>query len=250
MYLMKKTLKKGTHGFQDFIPINHPNFQHRVRTISMEEFLRRAVVPSPSEPKVQTTTVGGTAPWIHVQDEHLRETIFRTSKECTLRKIADDSCFFIYDFLNQHGYNTTFDQNSCLVFDKDLYESGGSSNSTIQQISSTVAKDRISSICGERPLVFWRKEFDDPMVLHFPADGTDGPHGSGYGRLMLHFYNSMVATDPAVDNFFKRTVRDLIHYHDEVYCMAGKIIHEVKRLGAGSYSSMHIRRGDLQFKGK
>jgi hypothetical protein len=37
-----------------------------------------------------------------------------------------------------------------------------------------------------------------------------------------------------------------LHYKDEIYCAAGKIVHELQK--QGEFSSLHIRRGDLQFK--
>jgi hypothetical protein len=57
----------------------------------------------------------------------------------------------------------------------------------------------------------------------------------------------------------KRFVRDFIHYHDNLYCAAGKIIQslqeegkqlgfEVDEEGAGGYSALHVRRGDFQYK--
>jgi len=66
-------------------------------------------------------------------------------------------------------------------------------------------------------------------------------------------------TDPAIDNYMKRLIRDFIHYHDNLYCTAGKIIQSLQEdgkkrgfqiddEGSGGYSTLHIRRGDLQFK--
>jgi hypothetical protein len=61
-----------------------------------------------------------------------------------------------------------------------------------------------------------------------------------------HFYAFTYFTDIAVDNYYKRFVRDFLHYKDEIYCAAGKIVHELQK--QGEFSSLHIRRGDLQFK--
>lgn len=54
-------------------------------------------------------------------------------------------------------------------------------------------------------------------------------------------------------------MRDFLHYHDNIYCAAGKIVKAlqlegtkrgfaVDDEGAGAYSAMHIRRGDFQYK--
>lgn len=91
---------------------------------------------------------------------------------------------------------------------------------------------------------------------------------------MTHFYGFLHFTDPSIGNYYKRFVRDYLHYNDVIYCAAGKIVKalqaegEAKQRqqeqqqqhtstihpsyddddGSGGYSSMHIRRGDFQYK--
>ncbi len=76
-------------------------------------------------------------------------------------------------------------------------------------------------------------------------------------RLLNHFYTAMYFTDPAENNYYKRLIRDFIHYKDEIFCAASKIINlireegnqfgfEVDDEGAGGCSALYIRRGDLQ----
>lgn len=66
-------------------------------------------------------------------------------------------------------------------------------------------------------------------------------------------------TDPAIGNNYKRFVRDFLHYNDQIYCAAGKIVKalqaEAKERGfttddegGGGYSAIHVRRGELQYK--
>ena len=73
-------------------------------------------------------------------------------------------------------------------------------------------------------------------------------------RILAHFYGYMLFTDTATDNYYKRFVRDFLHYHDEIYCAAGKIVHSLQEEGTkrgfsldaesgGGFSSMH---GKLQ----
>jgi hypothetical protein len=77
--------------------------------------------------------------------------------------------------------------------------------------------------------------------------------------LLAHFYNFVFFTDPAIDNYYKRFVRDFLHYHDTIYCAAGKIVKALQleatqrgfstdENGGGGFSAMHIRRGDFQYK--
>jgi len=93
----------------------------------------------------------------------------------------------------------------------------------------------------------------EPPILHFHTSETDDY------RILNHFYSVIHFTDPAIDNYYKRFVRDFIHYHENIFCAAGKVVQllqdegrqrgfEVDEEGAGGYSAWHVRRGDLQYK--
>jgi hypothetical protein len=58
---------------------------------------------------------------------------------------------------------------------------------------------------------------------------------------------------------FNPPYRDFLHYNDEIFCAAGKIVRSlqlealergfaVDEEGGGGYSSLHVRHGDLQYK--
>lgn len=92
----------------------------------------------------------------------------------------------------------------------------------------------------------------DAPLIHFQASHRDY-------RLLNHFYGFLLFTNPQIDHFYKRFVRDFLHYKDEVFCAAGKIVlalqeeskkrgFELDEEGGGGYSSFHVRRGDLQYK--
>jgi hypothetical protein len=77
--------------------------------------------------------------------------------------------------------------------------------------------------------------------------------------MLYHFYAAIIFTDSAIDNYFKRFVRDFMRYNDKIYCAAGKVVRSLQQEGmamgfkndeegVGSYSSLHVRRGELQFK--
>ena len=100
--------------------------------------------------------------------------------------------------------------------------------------------------------MYYTKDLSDPIVLHF--DTFEQKH-----RLLAHFYSFVIFTDAATDNYFKRFVRDFLHYNDKIYCAAGKIVRSlqieavergfsVDDEGGGGYSSLHVRRDDLQYK--
>ena len=77
--------------------------------------------------------------------------------------------------------------------------------------------------------------------------------------MLGHFYGFIHFTNPKIDNFYKRFVRDFLHYQDSIFCAAGKIVNALQKEskergfkldleGGGGYSSLHVRRGDFQFK--
>lgn len=104
----------------------------------------------------------------------------------------------------------------------------------------------------ERGQMYFGKWMDS-NVLHFRTSDIDN------FRILNHFYTTIYFTNPSIDNYYKRFVRDFVHYNDNVFCAAGKIIQllqdegkergfGVDEEGAGGYSALHVRRGDLQYK--
>ena len=57
-----------------------------------------------------------------------------------------------------------------------------------------------------------------------------------------------------MQSFYKRFVRDYMRYRDEIQCLGHSLIMAVREdarksgIVSGDYYSMHIRRGDLQYK--
>ena len=106
------------------------------------------------------------------------------------------------------------------------------------------------SCMKERKRWYWTKEIQKNPLIHFRA-------GDKEWRLLTHFYGFFHFTNPAVENYYKRFVRDFLHYHDTIFCAAGKIIKAVQAEGiergfsvddegSGGFSALHIRRGEFQ----
>jgi len=134
-------------------------------------------------------------------------------------------------------------KDSCVVFDVDAYE-----GKDLTFENKGIVKKR----CGERVPLYWNKEMQAPVLLHFRASEKDY-------RLLAHYYGIIYFTDPVIENYYRRFVRDFLHYHDTIYCAAGKIVKAVQAEGekrgfsvdaegAGGFSTLHVRRGDLQYK--
>ena len=49
--------------------------------------------------------------------------------------------------------------------------------------------------------------------------------------MLSHFYGFLLFTNPVIDNYFKRFVRDFLHYTDSIYCAAGKIVNALQEEG-------------------
>jgi hypothetical protein len=61
-------------------------------------------------------------------------------------------------------------------------------------------------------------------------------------RLLEHFYVFIHFQDDHMDRYYKRFVRDYVHYIDVIFCKAAKIIDLLIDEGRGSYIAFHIRR--------
>lgn len=73
-------------------------------------------------------------------------------------------------------------------------------------------------------------------AIHFISDSENGY------RLLEHFYSFIHFEDVEQEKYYKRFVRDFIHYVDLIFCKAALIINQILIDGGGSYSSFHIRR--------
>ena len=65
--------------------------------------------------------------------------------------------------------------------------------------------------------------------------------GLGY-RLLEHFYTFIYFENELMDKYYKRFIRDYVHYIDIIFCKSSYIINQLLIEGNGSYSSFHVRR--------
>ncbi|CAM9100150.1 unnamed protein product [Chrysoparadoxa australica] len=66
-------------------------------------------------------------------------------------------------------------------------------------------------------------------------------------RLLAPFYTFIMHKDPHLDRYFKRLVREFLHYPDALFCKASQVLEMIEEEagGDGSFSAMHVRRGDF-----
>ncbi|KAL7428026.1 hypothetical protein ACHAXH_002252 [Discostella pseudostelligera] len=234
------TKRKVHHGFADFLYLENVALRNKLEIISMTEFLETGSKKRRGHKKMFTMPVGSEG-----------KTLRKSAEECIYVAKSDRPCDTIYDFLRSHAYVPELQAGrDCLIFDLDTQKASTMQHSTDSQIFDSLPyaqKVKVEEFCDERNPIFYGKELASAPWIHFNA-------GEKHHRLLNHFYTFMYFTDTKVDHYYKRFVRDFLHYGDAIYCAAGKVIRaleqEAKEPGSSqpSFSAMHVRRGDFQYK--
>lgn len=225
-YLLQRDSKVKHRGFRHFFH----EFDDVVDVLSTEDFYKQEVL-------------GGKNSYTLPSDEKARSKLLNSLSKCNFRVNSETSCVPVFDHLGEiadfvpdwHG------EHHCLIMDdKNWFKD-----------THTEMTEEIQRFCGTREPAFYNTTMHDARLLHFR---TGANHKET--RLLAQFYAFIHFTNPRVGNFYKRIVRNRCRYSDEIFCSAGKII---QALSGGnvdaninhtlsSYSSMHIRRGDFQWK--
>mmetsp|Transcript_14604 Transcript_14604/g.35538 ORF Transcript_14604/g.35538 Transcript_14604/m.35538 type:complete len:1188 (+) Transcript_14604:120-3683(+) len=227
LYRLAADKDNKQRGFADFFPLDTPEFAKRIKTITTAQFIKREGGP------------GGRFP----VPKEMQKNVTNSAEVCDKRAKSRSYCGHIADYLNNAFVPPARAQDYCIIFDEDLYAG---------RPKTDAIEESISNFCGERKRYVWTSELNDEVLIHFRA-------GDKAWRLLAHFYNMIHFTDPKLSNYFKRFVRDFLHYNDKIYCAAGKIVKalqvegkqhgfEVDSEGGGAFSAMHVRRGDFQYK--
>ena len=105
------------------------------------------------------------------------------------------------------------------------------------------------NLAGRRQLCVYNEDDQKEQVVHFQMNHKENL------RLLVHFYAFLFFEDWREDLWMKRFVRDHLHYNDEIQCAAGRVVEKVrqhvsKRTNGKTteFDTLHIRRGDFQFK--
>ena len=93
-------------------------------------------------------------------------------------------------------------------------------------------------------LLYLRKgsEYERAPVLHVPSEGENGV------RLLCHFYTFLHFADASRAAEMRRWARDRMHYADEIFCVAARVVAELRQLARGRVAGrrvlgVHVRRG-------
>ena len=102
-----------------------------------------------------------------------------------------------------------------------------------------------------RDLCVYDEAMQQELVVHFAC-----AHKLNL-RLLVHFYAFIFMEDWREDLWMKRFMRDHMRYEDHIQCAAGRIVHKMRTIARnndpegnpdGLFDTMHIRRGDFQYK--
>lgn len=180
--------KQNARSFGNFFPLDHPDFKNKVKIMTMEDFLEKE-----------------RHGLLNIPDEEY-EKIKPVADACVHTKDSPINCLVLYEFLREVGVQPGMEgMKNCLIFDLDHFQG---------KEMSADAKNRTLRFCGEkRTPVYYDDEIHHPQLIHWNAGGHEH-------RLLNHFYAFMFFTDPKIDNFYKRFVRDFLHYKDNIYCAA------------------------------
>ena len=243
--------KKRHHGFADFLDLESPALRRQLDMMSMTEFLEREGGGGGGG-----TTAAGDG-MFELPGGSEGSKILMSAEQCYYVAKSDRPCDAVYDFLRSHAHVPDIQAGrDCLIFDSSPHPGGGGIHVGISggggygNLPDDAARRKVDDFCdGRNPVFFRDSELASARLVHFHA-------GEKEHRLLNHFYTFLHFTDVRVDHHYKRFVRDFLHYPDEVWCAASRVIRSLEeesaKLSSGggepSYSSMHVRRGDFQYK--
>jgi hypothetical protein len=71
----------------------------------------------------------------------------------------------------------------------------------------------------------YNDSFHSHRAVFFPGDYRQSH------RLLTHFYSYLYFSDFRLERYYKRMVRDRLHYHDEIFCLAGQVVRMLHEVG-------------------
>ena len=224
MYLLNKG--KGhekAHNFRDFFPFDR--ISTRLPTISMREYLTREGVTG------------------HLRRHNDTEVELPPGNRTKFDGTVRDDRLLMWEYLRNVSSCPTWKSMAEYV----VIPPFPGFNSTLSLYAQQYKK-RSLVFAGDpkygatRRPVFYDLYWHQQRSVHFiskPALGL---------RLLEHFYTFLHFEDPFMDRFYKRFVRDYVHYLPTIFCKAAVIVAHLRQEGGGQYSSFHVRRGELQYK--
>lgn len=240
LYLLVKNKKWGQNksGMEDYFNFDHLRAGHSLETMDMHEFLRDVAAPGLLN-----------LPLPNNDTNLIRQPLWDyLEKACETRLWAPGKTYI--------GFNITSHASGHV----HGHSAEGSEHLGDFVDTSPQRLDEFS-LGGVRRLVPYDYTMHSHRALYFP--------GHDKNRLLTHFYSFLFFASAREDRLLKRFVRDRLRYHDEIFCVASRIIEKLlflqqqssvktdnlPHIAPGSlnkqtsdYVAFHIRRGDFQQK--
>jgi hypothetical protein len=250
IYLMKKDRRHNVHfTFADFFHLESLANEHAgLDIISMEEFLKREAMSG------------------RLRHKETGEISFPPGNRTDWNGIKDAEKNILKEYLRNVTHTPTWRPGSCLAAFPtsndakdidDLYKMLESSLKTGSKSyydnPTAVDSDSVSrmkeQLAGRKDLCVYDEEMQRAPVVHMMC------YPKQHVRLLTHFYTFIFFEDWKQQMWEHRFVRDHLRYVDELQCAAARIVHALREIARkqpnnsnGLFDSMHIRRGDFQFK--
>lgn len=219
MYLLNKG--KGhqkAHSFADFFPFEV--ISKRVKVISMEEFMQREAITG----HLRNNSNG------KVAYPPNNKTVF----ECTDRDDRLSMWSYLHDVSSVPLWK-------CMKEFLVIPSAPGVNVTNGPNAEESIKRREI--FASGREFHVYDDYWQNQRVIHFISKPELGL------RLLEHFYTFLHFEDPAMDRYYKRFVRDCVHYIDIIFCKAAIIIEKLQQEAIdGKFSTFHIRRGEFQYK--
>lgn len=255
MYLLGngKNQQKRHFGFEDFFPMHQMAAENAaIDMITMEEFLqteamtgrlRNKETGQVSFPPYNRTDWNGL---LGKEYDELREWLRTVTlvpqwhpDRCLAAFPSDGNHKSVQDL--QEMQNTIHQQGG---INPDIYKGNpvGVDAEPIDRLKENL--NRRKELC-----VYDEKMQQEP-VIHFAC-----AHKLGL-RLLVHFYAFLYMEDWKEDLWIKRFMRDHMRYNDDIQCAGARLVKAMRQKARehdpsnteGIFDTLHIRRGDFQYK--
>jgi len=285
-YLLNSNKDKGENhsDFEDFFDMR--KIAETVYVISMEQFLQEAAVPGLLKVPFPGTVPGnpsyGTRPAAFVEGapqrlwDYLRESCYHRHWEPGRYHIG----FNLAPKGADEGNKTEhMNRMSLRGSARSAYASGSydfNAHVSFLPIPKRDEDQRVKLHASHsRELIVYDAKMHSERAIYFPGDYSTST------RILTHFYTYLYWHNHHLEHVYKRLVRDRLHYHDEIFCAAGRVVRllheEAAKLSQhhafpehrhevppsthrdpdtlsgnvhkdATFYAYHIRRGDFQYK--
>ena len=174
-----------------------------------------------------------------------------------------DKCLAVFPDAdsNSSNNNTTEEKKMKELFQIAITENKTKQNTNplLYDVTSTNPLPRLKdTINGRTQMCLYDETLQKEPTLHFQCNGKLGL------RMLIHFYAFLFFENWVEDLWLKRFIRDHVRYVDEIQCAAARVVVAIRNRGRerkkirgvisnddgddANFDTMHIRRGDFQFK--